>query len=258
MLQQIKEAIETIRATKPVILSLTNYVTIDFMANGLLALGAAPIMSCCSSEIPELIHISHAVNINIGTLDNAFVKRCETALLCAKEQHIPLILDPVGAGASSLRTRTARKFSQYVDIIKGNASEILALYKAGTKTLGVEALHQTQDALQPAYHLAKTTHTTIVVSGYEDLITDGTQQNILTFGAPLMPLITGMGCTLTAIIAAFRSVIPDGFTAAKLATAYFGLCGHLAYLKTKHPGTFRSAFLDELYAANITAMRELV
>jgi hydroxyethylthiazole kinase len=251
MIKQIKTTIADLRKLKPLVLCLTNYVTMDFMANSLLALGAAPLMSVCDLEIEELIKISHAININIGTLDDDAIARYYKAVEFAKHYNKPLIIDPVGAGASAIRTNCARELMKDADIIRGNASEIMALLDDDIKTLGVESLNPTKQAKNKANMLANKFNCTVVVSGAEDFITDGARQESLTFGSPLMPLITGMGCALTAVIAAFRATIPDSFEAAKCATSYFGLCGNLANLKADKPATFRSAFIDELYAADI-------
>jgi len=244
--------INQLRKRKPLILCLTNYVTMDLMANSLLALGAAPLMSVCDHELEALIKLSQAIMINLGTLDKAFIERSELAIQLAKHDQKPIVLDPVGAGASLLRTETARAFMPHADIIRGNASEILALTDNQAKTLGVESTHLTEQAEQAASTLATQLNNTIVVSGQVDLITDGKQTVKLAVGSPLMSLVTGMGCTLTAVIAAFRSILSDSFEASKLASNYFGLCGERAEHQTKHPGSFRSQFIDELYQGSLS------
>ena len=228
----------------------------ELMANSLLAIGALPIMSVCDEELDELIQLSHAVMINLGTLDNAFIKRCQQASELAKHHQKPIILDPVGAGASSIRTQSARELMPYAAIIRGNASEIKALLDNHSKTIGVESTYTTEHAKIAAQDIAKKLTCTVVISGAEDFVTDGQRQESLTFGSPLMPLITGMGCTLTAVISAFHAILPDSFTAATLATAYFGLCGDATHLKTTQPGSFRSQFVDALYAGHVDSIRE--
>ena len=247
MINAIQSNLALLRQTKPLILCLTNYVTMDFMANSLLAIGALPLMSYCDDELEELIQISHAVMINIGTLDASFIERCVKAANIAEAHGKPIVLDPVGSGASKIRTNTSRSLMSYATIIRGNASEITSLIDENIKTQGVESLLPTEQAKQAANQLARTLNCTIVVSGEEDFITDGQQHSSLHDGSAMMPLITGMGCTLTAVIAAFQAVIPDSYTAATLATAYFGLCGRLTEQKATAPGTFRSVFIDELY-----------
>jgi hydroxyethylthiazole kinase len=257
MLHDLEKALLQLRQLKPLVLCLTNQVTMDFMANCLLSIGAAPIMSQDGRELEELIRMSHAVNINIGTLDRSFMERANTTAQLAQKYKKPIILDPVGAGATHVRTASSRALMDFADIVRGNASEIMAISNNANTTLGVESAHQVNDATQSATQLALNHQCIIVVSGEHDVITNGQQEARLTYGSSLMPFITGMGCTLTAVIAAFRAVVPCSFTAARLATAYFTLCGSLAAQKTSAPGSFRTCFIDELYSADFTTMRSI-
>lgn len=257
MIERIEATLLKLRDIKPLVLNITNYVTMDFMTNSLLALGCAPIMSVCNEELKELIKIAHAVNINIGTLDHAFIERCHLACSLAEEYQKPVALDPVGAGASLIRTNTALSLLKYASIVRGNASEIMALAHESSKTLGVESTNTTQQAKDAAIELAKQYGSTIVVSGPSDFITDESSQEEMSYGSPLMPLITGMGCTLTVVIAAFSAIVPNPFDAAFLATLYFTLCGQLAATESAQPGSFRSAFIDALYQADFSKMRTL-
>lgn len=247
MIEPIKKARDCVLATKPLVLNITNYVTMDLMANGLLALGAAPVMSACDKELEALVQICHAVNLNIGTLDDALIKRCELVARLAQRYHKPVILDPVGAGASHIRTKTVKALLPYVDIMRGNASEIMSLVDADVQTLGVESTHASMQARAAACGLATKFQITVVVSGEIDYVTDGTQEIMLSHGSAVMPLVTGMGCLLTAVIAAFRGVMDDSFEAASVATAYYGLCGAAAEKISERPGTFRVAFIDALH-----------
>ena len=257
MINNIESNLKILRQTKPLVLSLTNYVTMDFMANTLLALGAAPIMSEELQEIEELVQISNAVNINIGTLTDKFIEKAKFTCIVAKKYNKPVILDPVGVGASKIRTTTARELLPFADIIRGNASEIIAISDISSKTLGVESTHEVKAALHIAKELALQRNKVVIVSGAEDFITDGTRHQTLNFGSNLMPLVTGMGCSLTAVIAAFKAVIPDSFEAATLSVAYFSLSGQIAEYSTKLPGSFRTAFIDNIYQPNWLEMRKL-
>lgn len=249
MNNEIENTLAELRIKKPLVLNLTNYVTMDFMANVLLALGAAPIMSVCDEEIEELVKISSSININIGTLDNAFINRCRNAIVLAKRYEKPIVLDPVGSGATSIRTATAREFMKHADIIRGNASEIISLVDK-SETLGVESVNTTNQAKSSALEIARKYNCTVVVSGEVDYITDGNREAEVNYGSPVMPLITGMGCALTAVIAAFRGISDDSFEMARIATTYYGVCGNSTEVKAKHPGQFRTTFIDNLYAAN--------
>ena len=257
MINEIESAHILLKNTKPLVLCLTNYVTMDFIANSLLALGAAPIMSCCDDELEELIKLSHAISINIGTLDEKFIERCYKATSLAKKYNKPITLDPVGSGASIIRTNTANTLMHNVDIIRGNASEIMSLLDNNAHTLGVESLNTTNQAMGAASKVANISGCIVAVSGEEDFITDGKRQSSLGFGSPLMPLVTGMGCALSAVIAAFSAVINDKFKAAELGVAYFGLCGSLSQLEADMPASFRTIVIDTLYAADFAKMRNL-
>lgn len=247
MIEQIKITLTQLRQTKPLVLCLTNYVTMDFTANSLLALGAAPLMSESIEEIEELVAISQAVYINIGTLSDIFIEKALFTAKIANSLNKPIILDPVGAGASKLRTTAALELLVLADIIRGNASEIIALAGGLATTKGVESSDPVLKAIKSAHLLAKNHHKIIVISGPEDFITDGTQEQKLNFGSNLMPLVTGMGCTLTAVLSAFAACNPNYFQAALQATAYFGLCGQLTHLQTRTPGTFKQKFIDNLF-----------
>ncbi len=247
MISSIQSTLTQLKQVKPLVLCLTNYVTMDFMANSLLALGAAPLMSESEHEIEELVSISHAVYINIGTLNTAFLERALLAASLAHALHKPVILDPVGAGASKLRTQAALRLLPFAHVIRGNASEIISLTSSSGATKGVEAIDSVIKAISSASNLAQELQKIVVISGPEDFITDGTQEKILPFGSSLMPLTTGMGCTMTAVISAFLAINPNHFQAVAQATAYFGLCGQLTEQYAKTPGAFRQVFIDNLF-----------
>lgn len=255
MLTDIQNAINKIRETKPLILNLTNFVTMDFVANCLLAVGAAPIMSIEPSEYEELIVMSSSVYINIGTLNNNFVNQVDLVIELAKKYNKPIIFDPVGSGATLLRTKAAQNFASFADIVRGNASEVISLADNKAKTHGVESYNSVNEAKEIATNYAETYNNVIVISGAKDIITSSNKVTELKFGSSIMPLVTGMGCSLTSIIAAFRAVIHDSYEASVLAAAYFGLCGNLAESKSDKPGSFRTYFIDELYKADFKSMK---
>ena len=247
MIEQIKSSLLLLREKKPLVLCLTNYVTMDLMANSLLAIGAAPLMCESIDEIEELVNISHALYINIGTLNQVFMERAMLAAQIANSLNKPVILDPVGSGASTLRTSAALQLLPFANIVRGNASEIISLSGTSGSTKGVESMHPVEKAMSIASSLAKSLKKIIVITGPEDYVTDGSQSQALPFGSSLMPLITGMGCTLTAVISAFASINSNYFQAATYATAYFGLCGQLAQQHSQVPGFFRQEFINNLF-----------
>ncbi|APC97452.1 hydroxyethylthiazole kinase [Francisella frigiditurris] len=258
MLKEIQKALYSLREKKPVVLNLTNFVTMDFVANSLLAVGAAPIMSQYEEELDELVSISSAIYINIGTLDNNFLNRITQAINSADRYKKPIILDPVGSGATQIRTTSAKKIANHASIIRGNASEIISLTDSLLFSKGVETANTINDAKPAAIKLANTYKSVIAISGEIDFITNGETSIEVPFGSNLMPLVTGMGCSLTAVIAAFRCVIEDSFEATKLATQYFTLCGELTSLENKHPASFKISFLDQLHASNFKLMEKII
>ncbi|MFC3908659.1 hydroxyethylthiazole kinase [Legionella dresdenensis] len=255
--EQLHNALSVLRARKPLVLSLTNQVTMDLMANSLLALGAAPLMSNAFEEAGELLALSQALNINIGTLNSSFGQDALQTAKLANADNIPVILDPVGAGASQLRTFTAQSLMPHVSIIRGNASEILALADEINTTRGVDAEAEVRQATEVATRLTLNQRT-IVVSGAVDFVTDGSEAFFLPFGSRLMTRVTGMGCTLTAVIAAFAGSGFSLYQAALYGTAYFGLCGMATESKTLMPGTFRQLFIDQLYNPNWDLFARLI
>jgi hydroxyethylthiazole kinase len=258
MFNELKSILEKIKHTKPLVLNLTNFVTMDFMANCLLSIGVSPIMSAEENELEELIRISHILNINIGTLDSGFIKRVKKACQIAKDYNKPIVLDPVGAGASKVRADIVNELLEFIDILKGNASEIIAIDNYKFSALGVDSSHQVSSAKDSSLKLSQKYKITTVISGSEDFITDGERQKSLNFGSNIMPLVTGTGCTLGAVIAGFRAINSDSFDAATLATLYFTLSGQIAAENSIGPGTFKASFLDNLYQPNWIKIRGLL
>lgn len=257
MLNTIENALNKVRKEKPLILNLTNFVTMDFIANCLLALGAVPIMSVCEEELEELVNLSSAIYVNLGTLDDFFINLSKKAIYLASRHDKPIILDPVGAGATKIRTQTAQDIAFSSTIVRGNASEIMALGEQVYTTKGVESTHTPEDTKSIAINLARQYKNIIAVSGPVDFITDGARTSQIIHGSNLMPLVTGMGCAVTAVIAAFLAVLDDPFVASDIGVHYFSLCGEMTALTYTMPGTFKSAFIDQLYMADFTGMKNL-
>jgi hydroxyethylthiazole kinase len=257
MIDQIEKTLYDLKKQKPLILSLTNFVTQDIVANCLLSIGAAPIMSACEDELEELLQIASAVYINIGTFDNNFIALVKKATKLANKYHKPIVFDPVGAGTTNIRTQTAQYIAPFPTIIRGNASEIIALGGGAQATKGVEATHTIDDAKEIATRLALKNHTTVIVSGPVDFVTNGNRSAQVGFGSPIMQLVTGMGCAMTAVIAAFQAVIENPFEAGVMAAHYFALCGELAAKNHQYPGTFKTAFLDQIHAPNFKSIKEM-
>jgi hydroxyethylthiazole kinase len=247
-----------IRERHPLIHNITNFVVMNFTANVLLALGASPVMAHAPEEMEEMVGLSNALVINIGTLSSPWVESMEKAATAAANRSIPIVFDPVGAGATRFRTETARKLIHLArpSIIRGNASEILALAGQGTRTRGVDSANSTNEAASAALRLAREIGSVVAVTGAEDSVTDGTVSVTIGNGHPLMGRITGTGCSATAIMGAFNAVEPDAFTAAACALVAFGIAGELAALSNPGPGTFQPLLLDRLDALRPSLLME--
>jgi hydroxyethylthiazole kinase len=246
--------IEAIRAKNPVVLSITNYVVTNTTANALLALGASPIMSHAVEEMAELVAISGAVVINLGTVAPEYLAAMGPAWKAANEARVPVVLDPVGAGASMLRTATplALLDSHRPFIIRGNASEILTLAgNSASAARGVDSTMASDAAGSAARALAMKHNCAVVVSGETDLVTEGVATVRVLGGSPLMPRVTGLGCTATALCAAFAAVNGNPLEAALHASITMKVAGEMAAAKADGPGTLQLHLYDALY--NMTA-----
>jgi hydroxyethylthiazole kinase len=167
----------------------------------------------------------------------------------ANAKGLPVILDPVGSGATAFRTETAKRILTEIEVsvVRGNASEVLSLATAGFRTKGVDTVHGVDEAAETALHLVGDLSTTLVITGEEDLVTDGDRILRVRNGHELMGRITGSGCTATVLIGAFHAVDEDPVTASAAALAFFGLAGERAAAECRGPGTFQAGLLDALY-----------
>lgn len=242
----------------PIVLNITNYVAMNMSANALLAVGASPIMSFYPAEMEDLVDISSAVCVNIGCLDNLQIEAIDTAVGRAEKRGKPWVLDPVGVGASHVRSElVGRLLEQYrPSVIRCNASEILCIYAImhrGNEVAvshGVDTMHGLDDAkvVEAAMKVAERYKTVVSVSGATDYITDGKTVESVMSGASVMPMVTAMGCTASAITAALVGITPDEpLKAAHAAMAVMGICGERAAAKADGPGSFVSLFIDQLY-----------
>ena len=245
----LKRLLTRIREERPLIHNITNYVVMNFTANTLLAMGASPVMAHAPNEVEEMVSLARALVINIGTLSNPWIEAMLLAGKKANEKGLPIVFDPVGSGATSLRTATTRRIVNDLkpSIIRGNASEILSIGSSGTVTKGVDSLHDVDQVAEMARATASQTGSVVAVTGKIDLITDGTRVIRCRNGHPLMGRVTGTGCAATATIAAFAAVTPDAIEAAAAGLAFFGLAGEMAAAKAQSPGSFMIALIDALY-----------
>lgn len=256
----LKEIIENVRKTCPLIHNITNYVTVNDCANILLACGASPIMADDVQEAEDITAICGGLNINIGTLNQRTIPAMNIAGKKANELGHPIVLDPVGVGASELRTKTARELMEHVrfTVIRGNISEIKTLAQGNGSTRGVDA--DITDAVTKedlpqvvafAKEFAKKTGAVIAITGAIDIVADDKKAYCIFNGHPMMSSITGTGCQLSAITAAYVTANKDNpLEAVAAAVCVMGICGEMAYSRlTKEDGnaTYRNYIIDAVY-----------
>lgn len=256
--EKAAENLMALREKKPLIHNITNYVVMNYTANALLAMGASPVMAHAQNEVEDMVAFAGALVLNIGTLTDDWISSMIKAGKKASRLKTPIVLDPVGSGATPLRTNSARNIISQtkITVIRGNASEILSLRDENSKTKGVDSIHSVDEAAEAARNLADELHTTLAITGPVDLITDGTRVLRVSNGHPLMGYVTGTGCTATATIGAFLAVDNDPLSATATALAYFGLAGEVAAETASAPGSFMIQMLDALYTITPNQLRE--
>ncbi len=256
----LKEMVENVREKCPLIHNITNYVTVNDCANVLLACGGSPIMSDDVDEAEDITTICGGLNINIGTLNQRTIPSMHKAGKKANELEHTVVLDPVGAGASRLRTQTAKDLIDAVNftVIRGNISEIKALALGEGGTRGVDAdvadkvtKENLSQAVAFAKEFAKKTGAVIAITGAIDIVADGEKAYCIYNGHPMMSSITGTGCQLSAVIAAYVTANPEStLVAAAAAVCLLGVCGEKAYTRlTEQDGnaTYRNYIIDAIF-----------
>ena len=239
--------LETMRRTAPLVQNITNYVAMNVMANVMLAAGASPAMVHDAQEAGEFAGIAQALTINIGTLSPHWINGMIAAARVAHDRDIPWVLDPVAVGATALRRGAcADLVALCPTVIRGNASEILALSGVDAAGKGADSADSVDAAEDAARALARQTGGIVAVTGARDFVTDGNTAFRIENGHPLMPRITVMGCSLTGIVGAFL-VGQDPLLSTVAALTYYGLAGERAGEDAAGPGSFQPAFLDALY-----------
>ncbi|GCE15999.1 hydroxyethylthiazole kinase [Tengunoibacter tsumagoiensis] len=251
----IGELVTSIRAHKPLVHHITNLVVMNDTANITLGIGALPVMAHAAEEVEEMVSLAGALVLNIGTLTPTQIESMLLAGKRANARGIPIVLDPVGAGATRLRTESALRLLKELQIavVRGNAAEIGALVGVAGETRGVESISLNADRTLVASQAAQTFSCTIAITGATDVITDGQRVLVVENGHPLLASITGSGCMSTSLVGAFLAVESDGLRAATAALVAMGVSGEVAALKAGGPGTFRSHLLDAV--ANLDAQQ---
>jgi hydroxyethylthiazole kinase len=238
-----------IRAEKPLIHQITNYVVMNETANATLALGALPVMAHAVEEVEEMVGLASALVLNIGTLSAAWIEAMVLAGRAAGARGIPIVLDPVGAGATRYRTDTARGLLAElpITVLRGNAGEVATLVGIEAEVRGVESIAAGGDAAQLAREAADTLDVAAAVTGRIDHVSDGERVLAVANGHELLATVSGTGCMATAITAAFLAAKPDEpLDAAAEALVAFGVAGEGAAGDARGPGTFHAGLYDAL------------
>jgi hydroxyethylthiazole kinase len=245
--------IAAVRQRSPLVHSITNLVVINFNANALLAAGASPVMAHAHEEVRDMVGIAEALVLNIGTLDPYWVASMKLALQAAQERKIPVVLDPVGAGATPYRNETIEELLAVAPptVLRANASEVMSVAGRHARTRGVDSQAQANDAVHSARELAARIAGTVCVSGATDHIVDSRGRWArLANGHVWMTRITGTGCSASALVGAFCAVQPDAWRATTAAMALLGVAGEIAVEKVQARqqgvGSLQAAMLDEL------------
>ncbi|PZE22308.1 hydroxyethylthiazole kinase [Paenibacillus xerothermodurans] len=237
-----------LREKNPLVFNITNVVVTNFTANGLLALGASPVMAYSSKEVADMARIANALVLNIGTLDDSVVESMLIAGKAANERHTPVILDPVGAGATAYRTETSRMLAKQlkISVVRGNAAEVANLIGEQRSIKGVDAGEAGDNAAGLTGRAAQELGCVVAVTGKDDYVSDGTTTYKISGGDSILTKVTGTGCLLTAVIGAFTAVESNALVASAAALAYYGAAAQLAAQRAAGPGSFQVEFLDEL------------
>ena len=241
-----EEVLGRIGGDRPLVHHVTNYVTANLVANVTLSTGALPVMAHAREEVGEMASLASALVLNIGTLDPGQIEAMLLAGEEANRRGIPVVLDPVGAGATSLRTRAAERLLSELEIcaVCGNAGEVATLAGLSAEVRGVESL--SGDAREAAERAAGALGVTVAATGETDYVSDGARTLAVGNGHPLMGRIVGSGCASTAVVGCFAAVGGADAETVAGALALFGLAGEVAAEGAGGPGTFEPRLLDAL------------
>ncbi|HOU36214.1 MAG TPA: hydroxyethylthiazole kinase [Candidatus Omnitrophota bacterium] len=240
------------RQVKPVVHHMTNWVTIYDCAHIVKVFGGSPVMAHAPEEAAEMTLIAASLVLNIGTLTTGMVEAMKISARTANEKGTPVLLDACGAGATSFRDRKSFELLQaaHIDILKGNASEIARLCGEAIRTKGVDASKVFKDMKMLAGQFACRYKCVVVVTGPEDIVTDGSNGYLVKNGHPMMADIVGTGCMAASVIGAFAAVEKDLLRAAAAGLSCFGIAAQIAAKSARGPGTFKEKLFDSAYNLN--------
>jgi len=247
--KRIYGMIERIHQERPLIHNITNMVAMNDSANIILAVGGLPVMAHAQEEVGEMVKAAGALVLNIGTLTPEQIESMIIAGKVANSLKIPVILDPVGAGATNLRTESALRLQEKIkiNIVRGNFAEISILAGLKGNIKGVESIGTEKNSVEIACSLARKYNQVAIITGKQDVVTDGKTVIEIDNGSPMLGTITATGCMVTSLIATFAAVDEDYLLASTGALVCFGLAGERAAVKAQGPGSFKVNLFDEIY-----------
>ncbi len=261
IIEKIMETLDRVRTTNPLVHNITNVVVTNFTANGLLALGASPVMAYAKQEVQDMARIAGALVLNMGTLNETEVEAMVLAGQAANEKGVPVLFDPVGAGATPYRTETAQRILREtkVSILRGNAAEVAHVIGEKWSIKGVDSGEGNGNAISLAQKAAAQLNLVVVITGKEDVITDGQSTYVVRNGHALLTKVTGAGCLLTSIIGAFSAVEPDLLMASVSALVSYGVAAEIAANKKgeEGPGSFQIELINQLAKVNGDHIRQM-
>ncbi len=247
---KLPDLLRRLKEKRPLVHHITNYVTVNDCANITLFIGAAPVMAEAKEEVADMVSLAGALVLNIGTLRREQVDSMFIAGQKANELGVPIVLDPVGAGATRYRTEVAARLLQQlqVSIIKGNAGEIGTLAGTGGVVRGVDSEGISGDPVQVCRSLADMSGAAVVMSGAADIVTDGRRTVLVENGHEMMGRISGTGCMASSLVGSFAAASDDQVENSAAALAAFGIAGERAAGKASGPYAYKAALMDEVAA----------
>ncbi len=257
LVQAVVDITSRLRSRKPLVHQITNFVVMNTTANITLCAGALPVMAHAPEEAAEMAACAGALVLNIGTMWTELVEAMLIAGRAANQHRIPVVLDPVGAGATRMRTEAARRLlgELQIAVVRGNQAEIALLAGIDATISGVESIGATEDATSVATQFARKHGCVAAVTGAVDTVSDGARLFTVANGHPLMGKVAGTGCMATAVVASYAAVEADYALAAASALAAYGLAGEIAATRAQGPGTFPAHLFDAMAGLNEVTLR---
>lgn len=247
--QEAARLFDEVRAKRPLVHHITNYVTVNDCANMAICAGAAPVMADAMEEMADMVSIAGALVLNIGTLNDRLVGSMIAAGRRANELDIPVIVDPVGAGATKYRTETVKRLLEELDVavLKGNAGEIATMAGSDAKVVGVDSHGISGDPVEICQQYSESLGVTVAMTAPVDVVSDGRRTYLIENGHEMMERVSGTGCMASTVVGAFNAVSTDRASACASALAVLGIAGEKAAVEARGPMSFRTKLFDSMF-----------